>query len=146
LLAHDFFLPQPSHIAGKVDVFLLRFIVHDWAKENSIKILRNLHAAAAPGGRLLIVDQIVSYACPAPDIGKGIPGGNMPTPPAPLLSNLGFANTTVYYADMQMMNFLGSQERTLGEFLEITAEAGWKIVKVYRPAGSALQQIECEKI
>jgi O-methyltransferase domain len=41
--------------------------VHDWDEAHSVKLLRNLRSAAAPGGRVLIVDVV-------------LPGANEPSP------------------------------------------------------------------
>jgi len=49
----------------------------------------------------------------------------------------------IYYADMQMLNPLGARERTIEEFMALAVQTGWTIVKVHRPAGSGVQQIEC---
>ncbi|TFY69031.1 hypothetical protein EVG20_g3321 [Dentipellis fragilis] len=65
------------------DVFV-RGILHDWADQYCVKILRSLRAAA-PNTRLLVVDQLVSYACKDEDA-NDIPGV---APPAPLLPNWG---------------------------------------------------------
>ena len=39
---YDFF--QPQHVTG-ADVYLLRMILHDWAFEDSVKILTNIAAS-----------------------------------------------------------------------------------------------------
>jgi len=136
-------------LSGKVAIFLLRFITHGWPDEQLLEILKHLRAAASPATKLLIVDPIVPYTCPilepSSTPGGAIPGGILPPPPSPLV-NLGQANTTVYFADIEMFNIFGAQERTIGEFVALAGEAGWMIVKVYRPTGSELQQIECECI
>lgn len=97
-LAHDFFAPQPIKNAG---VFLLRNIMHDWSDAYCIQILRHLRAAAAPFTQLVIVDNIMSYACVEEDL-KTIPGAERPLPPAPLLPNGGHAATIPYFQDIQV--------------------------------------------
>lgn len=58
---HDFFTAQPVKDA---DVFLLRCIMHNWGTALCIKILRLLREAAIVGKtRLIVVEQIVQYAC-----------------------------------------------------------------------------------
>lgn len=89
LTGHDFFTPQPIQDA---DLFMLRFVIHDWADREAIKILKNLRAAATPGKtKLLIVDNIVSYACPG-TIEDNVEGLVVPTAPEPLLANFGSAS------------------------------------------------------
>jgi len=146
LKGHNFFESQPADISGKINMYLLRYILHTWPTDACIKLLRHLHAAAAPGGRLLIVDHITPFACDASQIGTRIPGGVTPPPPPPLLANMGMANVMPYYIDMQMATVLGAQERTLNEFIELTKATGWDIVRVYHTSGSGLKQIECVKV
>jgi hypothetical protein len=74
----DFFEPQAIKEPA---AFVLRFIVHDWADGPSIKILKNLRAAAKPATRLVIFDALMPHVCV-------VPGGS-PPPPWPLLGNLG---------------------------------------------------------
>ena len=50
-LVGDFFESVP---AG--DLYLLRFILHDWDDEACIRILRNCRRAMLPGGRLILVE------------------------------------------------------------------------------------------
>ena len=77
-LVHDFFEPQTIKEPA---AFILRFIIHDWADEISIKILKHLRAAAKPDTRLIIFDTLMPHVC-------AVPGGP-PPPPSPLLGNLG---------------------------------------------------------
>ncbi|KAF8520309.1 S-adenosyl-L-methionine-dependent methyltransferase [Gautieria morchelliformis] len=145
LEAQDFFESQPSHIAQKVSMFFLRFITHDWKFDQCVKILTQLHAAASPQTKVMLVDQLVPYACPTPaSLGRGIIKGASTAPP-PLLTNFGEANSDVYTTDYTMAVLLNAQERTLGEFEEMLAAAGWKIEIVYQTVGSCLSQIVCSK-
>ncbi|PYH83237.1 S-adenosyl-L-methionine-dependent methyltransferase [Aspergillus uvarum CBS 121591] len=52
-MAHDFLTPQPVHGA---DVYLLRWILHDWSDTYAVKILRNLTPALTPGARVVVND------------------------------------------------------------------------------------------
>ncbi|KAI0318584.1 S-adenosyl-L-methionine-dependent methyltransferase [Amylostereum chailletii] len=126
LQGHDFFTAEPVKNA---DVFLLRMILHDWSDKYCVKILRNLRDAAMPSTRLLIVDSLIGYAC-ADDSIKDIPGALLPSPPAPLLSNLGHTATIAYYLDMNMMELLNGKERTIAQFRELLKETGWELVEV----------------
>jgi len=56
LMNHDFFEDQPVRDA---DVFLLRWILHDWSDEYAIRILRALVPAMKRGTRVLIHEYIV---------------------------------------------------------------------------------------
>ncbi|KAJ6471347.1 S-adenosyl-L-methionine-dependent methyltransferase [Mycena sanguinolenta] len=125
--AHDFFTPQPER---KVAIFLIRMILHDWSNEYSVKILRRLREAAGNDTKLLIVDNIISYACEE-SATKDIPGAERPSVPAPLLPNLGQASAVAYFTDLNMLGLLNGQERTVSQLKELLAEAGWKLVEIY---------------
>lgn len=81
----------------------------------------------------MIVDDVIPYACPG-------------TQDAPLLGNLGAAMIDAYGDDLLMAALFGGQQRTVGEFGEIVAEAGWKIEAVYPTVGTAVCQVVCVKI
>lgn len=57
-MAHDFLTPQPK----EADVFLFRWIFHDWPDKYVIKILRNLVPVLKPGTRIVVNDGVM----PAP--------------------------------------------------------------------------------
>ncbi|EIN13035.1 S-adenosyl-L-methionine-dependent methyltransferase [Punctularia strigosozonata HHB-11173 SS5] len=144
LHAQDFFEKQPPAVVGNASLFFLRFITHDWPTAECIKILKQLHDAASSKTKLMLVDQLVPYACPTPP-SLAFEGSKLLDAPAPLLANLGEANSDVYTTDFTMAALLNAQERTLGEFKDITEAAGWKIEKVYQTVGSSLSQILCIK-
>ncbi|KAJ7028950.1 S-adenosyl-L-methionine-dependent methyltransferase [Mycena alexandri] len=127
LEVHDFFAPQPVR---KVSVFLLRMIMHDWSDEYCIKILRSLRAVADESTKLLLVDNIVSYAC-SESLSKGIAGAERPPPPSPLLPNFGHAGIVAYYTDLTMLTLFNGQERTVLQLQTLMKESGWKLVEVY---------------
>ena len=52
-MTHDFFTDQPIHGA---DVYLLRWVLHDWSDKYCIKILRCLIPAMKTGARILVND------------------------------------------------------------------------------------------
>ena len=97
--AHDFFTAQPRHSA---DVFILRAILHDWSDAYALKILKHLRIAAKPETRLVILEQLILYACaqPTPEGIEGTSAG--PPVPAPLLANMGYASLSGYLIDMQV--------------------------------------------
>lgn len=108
-----------------------------------MKILKHLHTAASPETKLLIVDSLVPYACPNFDTTIKIEGSNAPEP---LLANLGEANAEVYTIDFSMAGLFNAQERTLGEFKEITGDSGWGIEEIFQTSGSSLSHIVCVKV
>ena len=50
--AHDFFTKQPL----SADVYLLRWILHNWSDKYAIEILRNLIPALKDGSKILVVE------------------------------------------------------------------------------------------
>jgi hypothetical protein len=86
----------------KASVFLLRGVIHDWNDNQAFNILRCLRDAATPKTQLLIVDQVLRYACTDMTQANTIPGAAAPSPPAPLLVNYGKASRLTYLIDLQV--------------------------------------------
>jgi O-methyltransferase domain/Dimerisation domain len=95
----DFFESVP---AGG-DLYLLKFILHDWDDEHSVKILRNVRRAITGDGKLAVVE-IVLPPHNEPHIG-------------PLI-------------DLNMMVMTGGNERTENEYRDLLADAGFRLDQV----------------
>ena len=54
-IAHDFFTEQPV----SADLYLFRYIFHNWPDEYAIKILRQLVPVLKPGARVLVNDHLL---------------------------------------------------------------------------------------
>ena len=116
-IAGDFFEAVP----GGFDCILMKFIVHDWADDPARRILANARASAAATARLVLLEQVV------PDrLGSGL------------------ADQAVIRADLTMMT-VGGKERTVAEYRELLAEAGWRLTQV-TPAGPSFSVIEAEPV
>ncbi|KAG7098349.1 hypothetical protein E1B28_000308 [Marasmius oreades] len=136
---HNFFEPQPlqpSH--GPPSVFFLSMILHDYGRPLAGKILRHLRDAAVTGEtKLVIVDQVVPYACPPtaiPPYEIPIQGAEKVQPqgvPSPLLPNLGKANLFTYLGDLCMLVALNGEARTLPAYIELLEASGWRIEEVF---------------
>ena len=87
----DFFEAIPA-----ADLYLLRYILHDWDDAACIRILRNCRRALLPGGRIIAVEQVLG------EIGE--------VGPAPLM-------------DMNMMVMLGGRERSYAEYRHLLEAA-----------------------
>jgi predicted O-methyltransferase YrrM len=54
VIGGDFFAAVPTG----ADLYALKFIVHDWADADCIRILQNCRRSMAEGGRLLIIEHV----------------------------------------------------------------------------------------
>ncbi|KAI4526448.1 S-adenosyl-L-methionine-dependent methyltransferase [Schizophyllum commune Loenen D] len=141
--AHSMFESQAQR-SVPVAAFYLRYIIHDWPRDACVKILRHLSVAASSDTVLVIAEQIVPQACPS-SYTLVFDGMNTLDAPAPLLPNLGQAFAEVYLQDSTMAVMTTGQQRTLGEFDDLTREAGWKIIDVHQTPGSCFSEIVCRK-
>ncbi|KAK0437893.1 O-methyltransferase [Armillaria borealis] len=141
LQAQDFFAPQQVRAPA---VFMCRMIFYNYGKSVAANILKQLRSAMASNTKLLIIDQIVPYACPnetTQSLTSSIKGvGQLPAP-LPLLANLGKANLITVIGDLQMYTLQGGEERTLGSFIDLLGSEGWKIEEVFTIPGSIHKQI-----
>ncbi|KAL8654749.1 MAG: hypothetical protein Q9226_003313 [Calogaya cf. arnoldii] len=55
-MAHDFFKEQPLKGA---DIYMLRWILHDWSDKYAARTLQNLIPALKPGARVLVLEQVL---------------------------------------------------------------------------------------
>ena len=55
-MAHDFFKEQPLKGAN---IYMLRWILHDWSEKYAARILHNLVPALKPGARVLVLEQVL---------------------------------------------------------------------------------------
>ncbi|KAL3486990.1 S-adenosyl-L-methionine-dependent methyltransferase [Aspergillus germanicus] len=112
-LPWNFFQPQPEEAQG-ADVYILRYILHDWADENAKKIFANILNAAGPKSRVLIADAVMP------------PPGVLPRCQEEVLRSF----------DVSMLAQLNSQERTLDMWESLVGKAGdgrWRILNVIPP-------------
>ena len=106
----DFFESVP---AG-ADLYTMKFIIHDWDDERSIRILKNIRKGIADNGKLLIFDTV-------------IPEGNAPH----------FGK----FFDLTMLVMTGGRERTEKEFAALLRAGGFHLARVV-PTESVLSIVE----
>jgi hypothetical protein len=107
----DFFVSVPE--GG--DVYLLKWVLHDWKDADCVAILQRCRAAMQPAARLLLVEFLVQPPNTGPE-GK--------------------------FMDLMMMVMNGGRERTREEIGTLLATGGFRITDV-KQAWSLLSVIEC---
>ena len=100
----DFFKSVPE-----ADLFILKYIVHDWDDQQSVKLLSNCARALRPNGRVILIEWVM------PEHGK---------PSAAALS------------DLNMLVLLPGRERTASEFAELFRASGLQLDRISGIASS----------
>jgi hypothetical protein len=105
----DFFVGLPS--GG--DLYLLKFILHDWDQAHARAILRSVRQAIRPGGRIALVETVL------PDDTRPHPGWLM---------------------DINMLTVTGGKERSAAEYCSLLASEGFRFEDVV-PTASPLSVV-----
>jgi hypothetical protein len=98
----------------QADLYLLKFILHDWNDEEAVRILRRCREAMRPNGRVIVIERLLG------EIGE------------PKLAPL---------ADLNMMVLLTGLERTLEQYCLLFRDAGLRFWKC-APIGADMAVIE----
>lgn len=85
------------------DLLLLKSVIHDWADDESVAILRACAAALRPGGSVLLVEIV--------------------------LDRPGYEREAAF-SDLNMLVAPGGRERTEAEYAELLAAAGLRLTRV----------------
>jgi hypothetical protein len=87
------------------DAYIMQHIIHDWADDKALTILRNVRRAldGKRNGKLLVLDSVIKD------------------------NSLGDFNT---WKDLEMLLMPGGRERTEAEFRDLLGKAGFKITRV----------------
>jgi C-methyltransferase len=96
------------------DAYLLKNIIHDWADDKALQILRNVRAAAGSRATVLLVEMVVR------ENGRDGPAN---------------------WVDLEMLLNLGSRERTADEYRLLLQQAGFRMTRVV-PTASPLSVVE----
>ena len=100
----DFFKSVP-----KGDLYLLRFILHDWDDGDAIRILENCRRSMKPGAHLVVIEAFFAG-----------PGEEIP---------VNMINTQVSLFDLHLMLAVNGKERSLSEYNELFDKVGLRTIK-----------------
>ena len=114
LVGGDFFKAVPS--GG--DLYVMKYILHDWEESRALAILATLHRAMRPEARLLVVEDLVC-------------GPNVPC--------------AAKIQDVQMLVRTGGKNRTEREYRELLRAGRFETVRVV-PASGDLALIETRPV
>ena len=95
----NFFESVPSG----ADAYILRTVLHDWADERAVAILRSVRKAMKPGACAILIEMVV------------------PETSEPALSK---------WLDLHMLVVSGGKERTATEFRRLLGEAGFELDRI----------------
>jgi hypothetical protein len=98
-LSGDFF----ANIPVKADAYLLRWVIHDWADDQALTILRNVKKAARPGAGLVLVEWVITETAEF---------------------------DTAKWMDVNMLVNAGGRERSAAEFRELYDRAGFELEQI----------------
>jgi hypothetical protein len=98
------------------DLYILSHIIHDWDEERCVRILSHCRAAKAAGGKVLLVEMVVTPP-------------NVPHPAKML--------------DLVMLAVPGGRERTPDEYEALLSKAGLRLTRIV-PTQSPVSVIEAE--
>jgi len=90
-------------VPAGADAYIMKHIIHDWDDESCIKILSHCREGLNEGGKVLVVDMVITDA-PESALGKLL--------------------------DLEMLIMLNGRERTESEFADLFVKAGLRLSRV----------------
>lgn len=111
----DFF----EEIPVEADIYLMKFILHDWSDEQSETILNNLAKSAKPGAKVLLVETVVEEDDSVPSMSK--------------------------LMDLNMLSMTTGKERTEKEYAELFEKTGFRLTNII-PTPSPTQIVEAVRV
>jgi hypothetical protein len=101
------------------DLHILKLILHDWPDVTAAKILAAVRRAARVGGRLLVIEPLMS-------------------------EDPGFSASHIM--DVSMLAIVGGRERTLQQFRQVFSDTGFRLLRVIPTASPVAQIVEAEAV
>jgi ubiquinone/menaquinone biosynthesis C-methylase UbiE len=99
----NFLKPFPSDL-NQCDIFMMKFILHDWPDDECIQILQNIKKVAKPGSKVVIIEHITDI------------------PNAPESMEL---SRSLMSVNMIAANQFGAKERNIDEYNQLFNQAGF---------------------
>ena len=118
VVSGDFFKEVP---AG-ADAYIIKHVIHDWNDERATAILRSIHRAMLPHGKLLIAEGVYPPRIDQSDAGRGAAAN-----------------------DVNMLVCTGGRQRSEAEFRSLQSAAGFNLTRIV-PTPARLSIIEGEKV
>lgn len=87
----------------QADAYVMRWILHDWSDEESVRLLTNVRKVATPNSRLMVVESVIPET-PGFDMGK--------------------------WMDLNMMVMSTGRERTAVEFRDLLDQVGFALEQI----------------
>ena len=109
----DFFKEVPSG----TDAYIIKHVIHDWNDDRATAILRNIHRAMPPHGKLLIAEGVYPPRVDQSDTARGAAAN-----------------------DVNMLVCTGGRQRSEAEFRSLLTGAGFKLTRIIpTPALSVIE-------
>jgi hypothetical protein len=108
-----------EEIPVEADVYLMKFIIHDWNDELSETILSNLAKSAKTGAKVLLIETVVEEEDSTPSMSK--------------------------LMDLNMLSMTSGKERTEKEYAELFEKTGFKLTQII-PTQSPTQIVEAVRV
>jgi len=105
-------------VPAGADIYVLKNVIHDWPDAQAVEILRNVHAAAELGTKILLIEFVI---------------------PIHKREYIG------HWTDLEMLLSQAGRDRTAAEYRALLACAGFRVTHVV-PTASPLSLIEAEAI
>ncbi|OXA70488.1 hypothetical protein B0A67_15850 [Flavobacterium aquidurense] len=109
-----------EEIPANADLYMTKWVIHDWSDAQAIALLKVCHKAMPVGGKLLIIDSVISDELNEPHAGKLL--------------------------DLNIMAMTTGKERTLKEFKTLLKESGLLFKSLIATNTEVSSIIECEKL
>jgi O-methyltransferase domain/Dimerisation domain len=107
-----------DRVPAGADIYVLKNVIHDWPDDQALEILRNVHAAANIGTKVLLIEFVI---------------------PVHRREYIG------HLTDLEMLLTQAGRDRTAAEYRALLERAGFRVTRVV-PTASPLSFVEAEAV